>query len=218
MYYIYYQALVFTIFGAVYLTRQLSSNHESGLWYSICLLIGTFHLSLLKYEISPLLYIWFWMALMHFIIHGFDIYWTIMKNVKFTVDDLWHFGNQCMAGFYLTQTPSNEFTTKIYFASVILYLAILFTWVLKGDSAAKALKTFTPPFIYYFSALLEPLFIFTLEPWNWLYMIGLFFFFLVTYIITIDHPIGKQFVYGNVAGCAFMGEFSLLYLMHNHLV
>jgi len=69
--------------------------------YAAAAITVAFHLSMLYFTVSPLVYLWFAMVMWHFYLHLKVAYYTIPETNKATVDELWHAANQGLATYYL---------------------------------------------------------------------------------------------------------------------
>lgn len=242
MLFVYYQLTVLLLVLTVLGVEQFSSSYYNTIWNSMYIFLGVFHVSLLKLQVkdfypranmptdrsAPLCLVLdgkerdtifdYSQVWLHFWIHGFKAKYTILETKQLSRDDIWHFGNQSMTSYYLQRYNPGSIPTKIYMASVLTYVTLLSSWSGCKKLGFKRMRDIILPLMYYLGALLEALFILTMETWDRTVLPATLGFLIVSHMITYENRIGRFFINRNIAGCAFLAEFTILYLIHNKIL
>lgn len=190
-----------------------SSKWFSAINSSIIAFIVLLHTSLYWLSIDFLLYVWFWSSIGHFWIHAYVSKLTIAETRRFSLDEVWHLSNQLMIIFYLfTRYQSEKSVYLIHVFLFIIYVSlILFTYSSK--------KRWTYLVISELGTFIEFVFIFLLAPNVSLLSIlpSAMVQVIFTWVVTFNNKIGRLLLLVDVAGCSFIGEFVILFFLHNNI-
>jgi hypothetical protein len=206
LYYIHY-AQLFALMASVYALRQFFGKQCGAAFRTIGLVIVVaFHVSMLHLTVSPLVYLWFWMVMWHFHVHLEVAFYTIPETRRATIDEAWHATNQTLATFYLWY---HGLQYQYYGALMLLYYVFLYIGCTYSEMRP----------VYYLGSPMEALFIMSLRPLPSLpsVLVPLCVQMGVTHMITYDNKPGRAFLRANVAGCTFLSEFFILYMVENNL-
>lgn len=207
MLYVYYHAQIFAMLPIIQLIWVLCKGDRKKIGdVTTIILIYFFHVSLMFLTITPLVYIWVLMAIFHMWIHIGMIFETVVQTGTPGVDEKWHVFNQLGGVYYLW---SRGISTFVYYAAALtLYFPFL----------GRAYKYNKWTLSYSMATCLEGMFILCLRPFEWWYVVPLFLLQLfVSGLITYDNKPGLVFLCSNVAGCAFLSEAIVLYLLDNNI-
>lgn len=187
-----------------------SSQWYLGINAAMISFIITFHGSLLWFEITPLLYLWFWLAILHFYIHAYNAKFTIVETKRVTYDEAWHFLNQSSVLYYMYTHDIDRMYIEIYAGFIVTYLFLL---VLFLDGYKWSIDP-----LYYLGSFMELYFIYTICPSPlYEFLIAGILHMTATWIITFNNRLGRYLILCDIAGCAFLSEFLILYLVHNNI-
>lgn len=205
--YLYHQLQVFGLMGIGYLTWLLSGKGDNIRHNSIFFTVITviYHLSLLYLKTTPLLYFWVCNAIFHYLIHIREDR-TIAESKILAIDELWHFTQQNIVLYYLY---SNGRPYQYYFAFMMVYYALFYL--------STKYKQFISP-LYFWASTMTVVFILSIRdngPYLWLALPFFIVHIFTSWVITYSNTLGRIFLDVNIAGCTFMSEAILLYLMYN---
>lgn len=203
---LYYQLQAFGLMGLSYL---IGSN------CFLFLYIILIHISIYFLSINIFLYVWFILSSLHYYIHTHHVKYTIVETNKVTFDEYWHILNPIMITLYLYK---NNLRYDIYVIGATIFYIYLFYFI-NNNKYNKQVFTVGGTLTALFISLINGNDIFTI---NKIDIFQGFLSFLI-YIFfswksTSENIIGRTLLKSNIAGCAFISEFLLLYYKHNKLI
>lgn len=152
------------------------------------------------------MYIWFWMASLHYYIHHHKIRLTIVESKLITVDEGWHIVNQLLVAIYVLYCELfAHFVVYISIGSI--YLVAVFFMFTRRSCIRIA---------YYTGGLLTVIFMMLIEPVTnpiamlTIIIIQTFFQWVITY----RNKFGRKLISYNIAGCAFISQQLILFYIY----
>lgn len=195
--YICYQIQVFIFMTLIYI---LGSNRF------LLLYIFTIHLSFNFLNINIFLYFWFILSCLHYYIHEHITKLTIIETNKTSLDELWHIINPMFVMPYLY---INKLRYDIYIICGLFYYIYVFKFIIYKKNAKE---------LYFIGSSVTAVFIILVENINFITGIILFMFQIYfSWIITFNNKFGRLLIKLNVAGCSFISEFIIIYLIYNKI-
>lgn len=123
-----------------------------------------------------------------------------------TIDEYWHWWNILMVAYYLKKIDRLSVVFAILFAITQPCFALLFS----GDHRVMEI-------LYYVGSFMEGYFIILLQKQMSVmeFVILMTFQIFLSYMVSFNNAFGRLFIESNIAGCAYISEFMILYLVNN---
>ena len=206
--YLYHEIQTLLLSGFVCgVTKAVGGSKSHGLAASLLALGGCILSTMLWLDTTPLLFVWFVLSLVHFSIHAFATPLTVAKSRAIIVDELWHAVNQILVLYYLV---SMSLSYATYAGLMLVYICLIISLSYGFEDGVSSL--------YFVRAAMQGIFIMQVDPQPTpipMAMLLLGVHLSVAWAITLRNAVGRALIRADVAGCAFVSEFLVLYLCHN---